>query len=210
MPLFSSPLSPGYWKEAKAAFRSPRSLAFAALMTAAAAALSLTGVPLADHLRINLTFLARALCMLVCGPVMAIVYGAAEELLCFLLHPVGPFFIGDLLSAAAACLIYALFFYRARVTLFRIFLAKAMTDYTVNVFLGSYWSILLYGRGYLDYAVPAFLKNTLYLPAQVLLLAAVFQLLLPVLARWKLIPSALAEAERIPRFSRRGTPSFLP
>ena len=47
------------------------------------------------------------------------------------------------------------------------------------------------------------IKNTLYLPVQVLMLAVLFQALLPVLARQRLIPSQMGELTWGLGFARR-------
>ncbi|MEG0779683.1 MAG: folate family ECF transporter S component [Oscillospiraceae bacterium] len=188
MQLFKSPLSPGYWRESLSSLRSLRNLSFAALMVAAAIVLSLFYIPIGENLRLTVSFLARALCALVCGPVLAMVYGVGEDLLGWMLHPTGGFFPGYTLSTMLGVLIYALCFYRRKITLRSILLAKLLTNYGVNVLLGSVWSALLYSKGYLYYFTASLVKNTLYLPLQVILLVLLFRFLLPVLQRQKLIP----------------------
>ncbi|MEG2138827.1 MAG: folate family ECF transporter S component [Oscillospiraceae bacterium] len=188
MQLFKSPLSPGYWSESLSSLRSLRNLSFAALMVAAAIVLSLFYIPIGENLRLTVSFLARALCALVCGPVLAMVYGVGEDLLGWMLHPTGGFFPGYTLSTMLGVLIYALCFYRRKITLRSILLAKLLTNYGVNVLLGSVWSALLYSKGYLYYFTASLVKNTLYLPLQVILLVLLFRFLLPVLQRQKLIP----------------------
>ncbi|MEG2038080.1 MAG: folate family ECF transporter S component [Ruthenibacterium sp.] len=185
---FPSPLSKAYWRESLLSFRSVRNLVFAALMIAAANLLSAFYIPVGENLRVTFGFLARALCSLVCGPVLAMVYGCAEDLLGALLHPTGPFFFGYTLSTMLGVLVYALCFYRAKITVWRIFLAKFITNYGVNVLLGSLWSAMLYGKGYLYYFTTSLVKNTIYLPIQVLLLVLLFRLLLPVLQRQGYLP----------------------
>lgn len=193
MSMFASPLSRVYWRESLRSFRDLRIQVFAALMMAAAIVLSMFYVPVADNLRITIGFVARALCALVCGPLTALVYGCAEDLLGFVLHPTGPFFPGYTLSTMLGVFCYALFFYRARITVARIFAVKLITNFAVNVLLGSCWSAMLYGKGYLYYLTASLIKNSLYLPIQVLMLAVVFQLLLPVLVRQHLIPPQMGE-----------------
>ena len=68
-------------------------------------------------------FLARALCALGCGTVMGLLFGCVEDILGFILQPTGDFFPGYTLSTMAGVLVYALCFYRARITVLRIVLA---------------------------------------------------------------------------------------
>ena len=92
--LYRTPLQPGWWLEGNQAMKSLKLLMFAALMVAMARALSLIpGIPIA-HTKMTWGFLARALCALVCGPVMGLVFGFVEDILGFILQPTGDFFPG--------------------------------------------------------------------------------------------------------------------
>ena len=191
--IFRTPFSAAYWRCAAGDFRSLRSLVFAALMIAACIVLSKFSIPIYAGLKISFGFLARALCALVCGPVTALVFGAAEDTLSFFLSSSGdPYSPGYMLTTMLGTLIYALFFYRARVTVLRIFLAKLCTN-VMNVFLGSLWSAVLYSKGYIYYMTNSMIKNTLMLPVQTLMLVVLFGALVPVLYRMGALPN---QAER--------------
>lgn len=189
MSFFSSPFSKGYWRAAAAEVKDLRKLVFSALMIAAAIALGyFVKIPVAPNLNLNISFLARALAAWVGGPVLGLVYGCAEDILGWALHPTGPFFPGYTLNTMLGVLVYALFFYRQKMTILRIVLAKAITNYPISVGLGCLWSHMLYGKGYLYYAGSSLMKNTLYLPVQILLLVILFQALQPGLSRMGLVP----------------------
>ena len=187
MSLFSSPFSSAYWRAARWELTRLRSLVFCALMVAAAIALGLFSIPVAENLKLSVSFVARALAALVGGPVLGIVYGVVEDVLGWVLHPGGPFFPGYTLNTVLGVLIYALFFYRQRITIWRIAAAKVLTNYPINVGLGCLWSHMLYGKGYLYYAATSVVKNSLYLPLQILLLFLVFQALIPIMRRTGLV-----------------------
>ena len=139
-------------------------------MIAACIILARFKIPLGESLSLNVTFLARAMCSAVCGPVLGVLFAAAEDTLSFFLSSGGyPYFPGYMLTTISGCLIYALFFYRARITWRRIILAKLITN-VQNVLLGSLWSAILYSKGYLYYMTTSAVKNALYLPLQILLL----------------------------------------
>jgi ECF transporter S component (folate family) len=189
MSIFPHPFSRAYWRTALADFRKPRTLVFAALMIAACVALAqVPSVPIGENLKVTWGFLARALCALVGGPVTALVFGLAEDTVSFLLSPsTGPYFPGYALTTMLGTFIYALFLYRAKVTVLRVFLAKLITN-VLNVFLGSLWSAVLYSKGYLYYMTTSAVKNTLMLPVQALMLIVLFAALLPILGQMELIP----------------------
>lgn len=190
--LYATPFSRAYWAGAVRDFRQVRTLCFAALMIAACVALS--HVP---SIRIDVTdlysarvswgFLARSLCSAVCGPVTGLVFGFAEDTISFFLNPQGAYFPGYALTTMLGNLIYALFLYRTRVTVARIFLAKLCTN-VLNVFLGSLWSAILSSQGYLYYMTTSAIKNTIMLPVQTVMLVVLFGALLPILGRMGFLP----------------------
>ena len=193
MELFRSPLSRGYWKAATGECKSLRKLIFAALMIAACIVLNkVVKIPLGENLSLSVTFLPRALCALVCGPVMGLIFGAAEDTLSFFLDSGGyPYFPGYMLTTMLGCLIYALCFYRAEITWRRIIIAKALTNIQ-NVLLGSLWSAILYSKGYIYYMTTSAVKNLIYLPFQILMLAALFRALVPALIRMGWLPKQIS------------------
>ena len=197
MALFPSPFSKGYWRAAVRELKDLRKLTFAALMIAACLILNKFKLPLGESLSLSITFLARALCAAVCGPVVSIVFGAAEDTLGFFLgNSSGPYFPGYMITTITGCVIYALFFYRQRITWWRIILAKLITNIQ-NVLLGALWSAMLYSKGYLYYMTTSAWKNALYLVPQILLLALVLAAVLPVMHRLQWAPRQL-EGKKIP------------
>lgn len=198
--LFRTPFTPTYWRQALCSFHSVRGMVFAALMVAACIVLSHGSIKVTETLTIGFSFLARALCALVYGPVGALAFGAAEDTLSFLLNSKGyPYFPGYMLTTMMGCFIYALFFYRTKVTVFKIFLAKLITN-VQNVLLGSLWSAILYSKGYLFYMTESAIKNLITLPIYTLMLVVVFQALLPVMTRLHIIPDQLGEGGRMSIF----------
>lgn len=185
--LFASPFSPGYRRAAAEELHDLRSLVFTALMVAAAVVISSFFIPVGENLRVYFSFLVTAVCGLVGGPFLALLYGFCADLLGFVLHPAGAFFPGYTLSSMLGALIFALFLYRSRVTVLRLALARLLINALVNVGLGSLWSSILMGKGYYYFLVKSVVKNTLMLPLEVLLLLAVFRFLLPVLSRSDMI-----------------------
>ena len=90
------------------------------------------------------------------------------------------------------CLLYALFLYRAKITVRRVFLAKLVTNIQ-NVLLGALWSAILYGKAYFVMASGSALKNLIMLPFQTVLLVLLVSLLLPLLSRMGLVPRQMGE-----------------
>ena len=192
--LYKTPFSRAYWREALTDSKKLRTLVFSALMVAAWVALSyLKSVPVVNNIRVSWGFLARALCALVGGPVNALLFGFVEDTVSYFMNPTegyNPFYI---LPTILGVFTYSLFFYRAEVTVLRVFLAKLATNLQ-NVFLGGLGTYLWYsgGKGYWLIVSQSAVKNAIMLPVQTLMLAALFAALLPVLPRLGFLPDQAA------------------
>jgi len=190
MSVYPHPFSAGYWREAAAELKNVKKLAFAALMMALCLMLSyIPSVPLIGGAKLTWGFLGRSVCAMVCGPVMGLVFGCAEDLLSFFMTGGGgyPFFPGYTLTTMLGMLFYSLFLYRSRVTVRRIFLAKLVTNIQ-NVLLGALWSSILYGKAYLVLASGSAIKNLIMLPIQTAILVVLFSAVMPSLRKLKLVP----------------------
>ncbi len=195
--LYRMPFFAAYWREALADSHKVKQLVFAALMIAMARALSLIpSIPIA-HTKLSFGFLARALCALVCGPVLGMIYGFSEDILGYILQPQGEFFFGYTLSTMAGVLVYALCFYRARITVWRLTLANLLVNVLVNAVLGSLWTMMIRGGGYWGWFVVSLSKNLATIVPKVLLLYILFQALLPILQRAGIMPRQLSDKGRL-------------
>jgi ECF transporter S component (folate family) len=178
----------GYWRTAAGELKDLRRLVFAALCCALSIVVGALYVVVGDNLRVYFTFFITAVGCAVYGPVVGMLAAAVTDTLNFVLFPSGPYFPGYLLSEMLASLIYGLFLYRKKITVLRLFGAKFLVNYLCNVVLGSLWSQMLYGKGYLYYLAKSLVKNSLLLPIEVMLLAALFAMLVPVFSRLGLLP----------------------
>ena len=195
--LYRTPLQPGWWLEGNQAMKSLKLLMFAALMVAMARALSLIpGIPIA-HTKMTWGFLARALCALVCGPVMGLVFGFVEDILGFILQPTGDFFPGYTLSTMAGVLVYALCFFRRRITVVRLIAGNLLVNLLVNAAMGSVWSTMVRGGVYWGWFIPSLAKNLVTVLPKAAALYFLFQALLPILQRMGLIPRQVDGAIRL-------------
>lgn len=194
--MFSSPLSPGFWRAAAGEVKKLRVLVFMALMVAASIVLGFFRIPVGLNLNLTVSFIPRAVAALVGGPVLGLIFGFVEDVLGWAIDPQGPFFPGYTLDTMLAMLTYALCLYRQKPTIWRVVLAKVITNYPITVGLGTLWNSILTGKAYQVLFVTSLVKNTAYLPMQVIMLLIVFRALLPALRRSGLVPQEMDE--RIP------------
>ena len=171
-------------------YRKMHSVKYLALMAVFVALKTATSglfIPVAENLRISLSFLFMSVAGAILGPVAGMITGAIGDIVGYMMFPTGAFFIGYTISAMAGPLVYALFLYRQKITIPKLILAKAVNNYVVNVLMGSCWSAMLYSKGYLFYFTNSLIMNTLLLPLEIIGLIAVFNLILPLLNRRDLI-----------------------
>ena len=176
--MFKFITSKKYWSEAASRLGDLRVMLICSMCIALSVILGYFYIPINESLYIRFTYLAASTVGLVAGPVAALVFGAAVDLVDFMLHPTNVFFFGYTISSMVGALIYALFYYRKRITVVRIIFCRLAVNLVVNVFLGALWSNILYGKGYIYRLVISYIKNIVLLPVEVAVTVAFFSLLL--------------------------------
>lgn len=176
-----------YWQQAASELKNLRKLMFAALICALTIVVGFFYITVGENLRVYFTFFFKAVGCAVYGPVVGVIAAIVTDTLNFFMFPTGPYFPGYVLSECVGSLIFSFFLYRRKITVTRVFLSKLLVNLLVNVLLGSLWSKILYGQGYLFYLAKSILKNTLLLPLEVIALSALFALVIPVFSRFGLL-----------------------
>lgn len=142
-------------------------------------------IPVFDNTRIHFTFFINALVGVIGGPLWALIFGFASDVLGFMIHPVGAYFPGYTLTSMVGALIYAVMLYKRKISVTNLILTKTVVNLGCNVALNSLWSYLLYSKGYLYYLIQGLTKNLILLPFEIILLVLLFRLLLPTLNKLK-------------------------
>ena len=176
-----------YWQSSFSKLKSTKYLAIMASMIAMKVVMSNFYIPLSETLHISFGYMFTAVEATILGPGAGMISGAITDIVSFMVHPQGPFFFGYTITAMLGELFYGLFFYRQKITLPRIIAAKVSVNYIINVLIGSFWSSILYSKGYIYYATRSLIKNTMMLPVEITLLFTIFKLIMPFLKRRHLI-----------------------
>lgn len=188
---YLNPWTPCYWKAAALQAKDIKVMVTVAMLIALNVVLTIfvdIPIPLGDNLRIRFDFLAEVVFCMIGGPIIGVFGGMAGDLVSYLCHPVGAFFPGYTLSAMLACLIYSLFFFRTRVTIVKIAIAKLLVNGIVNVLIGCLWSAITGKYGYVFYLAKSAVKNSIMLPIEIVLIVLVLAVLVPVISRFGLVP----------------------
>ncbi|QTE71507.1 folate family ECF transporter S component [Clostridiales bacterium FE2011] len=181
--LFDTPFSKEYWKQAASELKNTKTLIFAALMIALRIALKSVSIYIAADLRISIEFLVNALGAMTFGPVVAIAGAAVSDTLGALLFPSGPYFFLFIFTEIAGSLVFALFFYRTRISVTKVILSRFCTNFFVNIVLQTpimylYYQMML-GKTYKIFNLPRMIKNLVLFPVESLLLVLFLRALIP-------------------------------
>ncbi len=181
--LFDRPFSKEYWKQAVSELKNTKALIFAALMIALRIALKSVSIYIAADLRISIEFLVNALGAMVFGPVVAIAGAAVSDTLGALLFPSGPYFFPFIFTEIAGSMVFALFFYRTRISVTKVILSRFCTNFFVNIVLQTpimalYYQMML-GKTYKILNLPRMIKNLVLFPIESLLLVLFLRALIP-------------------------------
>lgn len=207
--LFPHPFSKAYWLEAAREFKKTKILVFAALMIALRVVLKMVSIPIGMDLRINTAFFINAYGAMVFGPVVAIVAAAISDVLGCLLFPTGVYFFPFMFVEIAGSLIFALCFYRARVSSGRVILSRFLIDFGVNILLNTpimwlYYKMIM-GKYYALVDLPRIAKNLAGFPIESLLLILFLRAVIPMTRNAGFIYS---DVEKL-RFTKRNVTALV-
>ena len=188
--LFQTPFHGRYWALAAKEFASVRVLVIAAMLTALRIAVKAISIPVGPQLNVTFGFLVNSVASMIYGPVVAIVTSAVSDTLGAILFPSGPYFFPFIFVEIAGGLIFALFYYRAKMTTLRIILGRFFVTLVCNLILNPiilfYYYQLILGKSYTLYTLPRVIKNLVLFPAESVVLVILFNAIIPVTNRFQL------------------------
>ena len=199
--MYAHPFSKAYWRDAAMELKDTKMLVIAALMIALRVSMKWTVIPLAPNLNINVGApLINAMGAMIFGPVVAALAACVSDLAGFLLFPQGGvYFLPYMFVEMAGSVLFALFFYRAKVSVTRVILARFSMDLFVNIILNSLVSMWYYaailGKSYAFMILPAVIKNLCLFPIESFLLTLFLGVVIPVTRRMKLTYTPAAGTE---------------
>ena len=181
--LFDTPFSAQYWRLAALEMKSTRMLVIAGVLTALRIAVKSLTIPIGPSLNITFGFIINALGSLIYGPVMAIFTSAISDTLGALLFPSGAYFFPFIFEEIAGGVLFALFYYRAKITTLRVMLGRFAVTIIVNLMISPvimiYYYKMVLGKSYTFFTMPRMIKNLVMFPIQSLILVLLLGALLP-------------------------------
>ena len=162
------------WVSSAAEFGELRNIVFCGVMGALSVVLSFVGsIRLSPYMKIGVSEIPNLMVDYLMGPVVGGVFGAVMDFLKFLINPDGSFFPGFSISAAAAAVIFGMFLYHKKVTLWRVLVPEILVKLIVNVGLNTLWLDMLYGKGFWALLPHRIVSNLIQLPIDTVVLFAV-------------------------------------
>ena len=147
------------FKSSALKLKSTKTIAMLALFIGMKVVVSSLYIPVGENLRIYFTFFIVAIEAAIFGPTASMLSAAIADIIGVILFPSGPFFIGYTISAICGSLIYSLLLYDTKTTILKLAISKTLVNFIVNVGLGSYWSSILFSKGYYFYLIKSLVKN---------------------------------------------------
>lgn len=187
---FSHPFCKGYWRAAAAELKDTKMLVFAALIVALRVALkTAVRIPLGPSLDITPAFLANALGAMVYGPVVGAIGALVSDVLGVLLRG-DTYFLPYALTEIAGSMIFAMYFYRQKITPTRVILSRFTICLCVNILLQTPIDMLFqyvtYGKSSVVITLPRIFKNLFMFPIESAVLSVFLGAVQPITYRMKL------------------------
>ena len=196
--LYAHPFCKAYWRDAAREFKTTRMLIFAALMVALRVVCKPLTIPVGPMLNIPIAaMLVNALGAMAFGPVVAIPAAAISDTLGYLLYPNGVYFFPYIFVEIAGSLYFSLFLYRAKVTVWRVLLARFCIDFLVNIVLQTPITVLYYdmilGRAYPGLVLLHVVKEVVMFPIETVIITVFFRLAVPPLHNMGFVKSDIGD-----------------
>ena len=195
--LYPHPFCKGFWVDAAAEMKDTKMLVIAALLTALRIALKPFTIYLAPQLGISAAMLANALGAMIFGPVVGIPSAIISDIVGFVIYPTGDYFFPFVLTEIASTTIYAMCFYRQKLSAMRVVLSRFLICFLVNIVLQTLifsWQYLYMGNpeGAKNqvlgiFTVARIFKNLAFFPIESVFVTLFLKVLLPVVRRAHLI-----------------------
>ncbi len=193
-PIYKTPFSLAYWRDAASQLKDVRILCIAAILIAVRVALKGAQIPVGPNLNVQFGFFVNALGASVFGPVVAVVAATVSDILGTVIFPSkGPFFPPYILVEVAGSLLFALWLWRAKLSAARVILSRfsvvAVCNFLMNPIVTVwYYDWLNEGKSYAFITIPRVMKNLALFPVEALLLVLFMGAAVPLLAKMKIIP----------------------
>lgn len=203
----ASILTKSYWREAAKQRKDTKMLIIAALIVALRVILKqpIFKITIAQGLSITLDSYVNSLGSVIYGPVVAILVGITSDTLGVITTGrIGEYFLPFILTEVSSSVIFALFFWRKKITFSRALRAKFTVNLICNMIMTSLfkkWQLFIFygvekAEAYNLINGVRIAKNLILFPVEATLIIIILSAALPILVRLKLIQSDTCSIEK--------------
>lgn len=143
-----------------------KTLVVAALMVALNIVLGYYTIWFSSYLRIGFGFVTQPIVAMLFGPLVACMTGMIQDVLSYILNPVGGYIPVYTLCVGISGMIYGLMLYRKPITFTRVLSVKILVLVFSNILLNSIALAPTVGSGFIGILPARIIKNLLLLPIQ--------------------------------------------
>lgn len=122
-----------------------------------------------EIIKITFNFLPNEFVYYLFGPAIGPIYGAALDILTFIIKPTGTFYFGFTVSSILNGLWFGAILYKRPWSLKRVVAAKLVHAVIVNLLLNTYWLTQLYGKNFQALLLTRAWKVAIMFPIETLL-----------------------------------------
>lgn len=156
-------------------FQNLKSIVIGAMFGAISIVLSSLAIMITQNIRISFTFLPNEFIYYLLGPIFGSFYGAAMDVLGWIISPKGPYFPGFTMSGIVTALIYGFILYKKPIRIGNVILANLIRSLIVDMVLNTYWLSMLYGDAFVALFLLRITKILIMLPIETILLYVVIK-----------------------------------
>ncbi|MGI6076288.1 MAG: folate family ECF transporter S component [Pyramidobacter sp.] len=176
------------WLQSLKEFKSLRTVTFCGVMCALAVIISsVATIKIGPYVKVGFSGLPNHIVEFLFGPAVGALFSGVLEVLKYMLHPDGPYFVGFTISAVLGGIIFGSMLYRRPLTLWRVIVAEVIVKVVVNLGLNTLWLAILYRKAIWVIFPARLTTNLIRLPVDViimyLLLKTVQRVVLPIFSR---------------------------
>lgn len=116
-------------------------------------------IQIGDFIKIGFSTIANQFVYYLFGPAVGCFFGGALDIFKYFIKPTGAFFPGWTLSAMVAGVLYGCFFYKKKLSIWRVLAAELTVSVVCNMLLGTLWLDMMYGKGFFVLLPVRVIKN---------------------------------------------------
>lgn len=144
--------------------KSVRTITIMAMLAAVAVVLGFYSIEYGQFIRIGFSGIPNGIIAYLFGPVVGGIFAGALDIIKYLMKPTGPFCPQLTLVVILAGVLYGCFYYKKKLTIWRVLAAKFVVALICNVILTTLCLNILYGQAFMMILPMRALKNLIMWP----------------------------------------------